>query len=109
MNCFYCGALISNGAINSARRRARVSQCPRFSCRWRCGQCKQTFNYECLYKSLLKHRELFKNTLIEINPHTFPTPILQIQFETFTQTPYTMPYSGSQMATPQSSYLLIGV
>ena len=84
MNCFYCGALISNGAINSARRRARVSQCPRFSCRWRCGQCKQTFNYECLYKSLLKHRELFKNTLIEINPHT---PILQIQFETFTRIP----------------------
>jgi len=75
MNCFYCGALISNGAINSARRRARVSQCPRFSCRWRCGQCKQTFNYECLYKSLLKHKELFKNTMIEINTHTFPIPI----------------------------------
>ena len=89
MNCFYCGTQISNGAINSARRRARVSQCPRFSYRWRCGQCKQTFNYECLYKSLLKHRELFKNTLIEINPIPQPlNPILQIQFETFPQTPY---------------------
>ena len=103
MNCFYCGALISNGAINSARQRARVSQCPRFSCRWRCGQCKQTFNYECLYKSLLKHRELFKNTLIEINPHT---PYFKFSLK---HLPYTMPYSGSQMATPQSSYLLIGV
>ena len=92
MNCFFCGAEISNGVINSARRRARVSQCPRFSCRWRCDQCKQTFNYECLYKSLLKHRELFKNTLIEINPHTL-NPKLQIQFETFPQTPYSQtPY-----------------
>ena len=81
MNCFYCGALISNGAINSARRRARVSQCPRFSCRWRCGQCKQTFNYECLYKSLLKHRELFKNTLIKIN--TIPQPYFKFSLKHF--------------------------
>lgn len=85
MNCFHCGAKISNGAI-SARRRGGVAQCPRLRYLWRCGQCKQTINYQ----SLIKHRELFKNTLIEIN-HTFPrpkaaytqNPILQFQVETF--------------------------
>ena len=59
MNCFFCGAQISN----SARRRAGVSQCPRFRYLWRCGQCKQTFDYRCLKK----HKELFKNTMIDIN------------------------------------------
>ena len=63
-----CGAKISNGAI-SARRRGGVAQYPRLRYLWRCGQCKQTINY----RSLIKHRELFKNTLIEIN-HTLPIP-----------------------------------
>ena len=69
MNCFFCGAQILNGAINSARRITGVSQCPRFRYLWRCGQCKQTFNYRRFLddRCLQKHKELFKNTLIDIN------------------------------------------
>ena len=69
MNCFFCGAQISKGAINSARRRACVSQCPRFRYLWRCGQCKQLFDYRRFLddRYLQKHKELFKNTLIDIN------------------------------------------
>ena len=70
MNCFFCGAKISNGEINSARRRAGVClHCPRFRYLWRCGQCNQTFDYRRFLDDrwLQKHKELFKNTLININ------------------------------------------
>ena len=69
MNCFFCGAKISQGEINSKRRRARVTQCPRFLYLWSCDQCKKTFNYRCFFddRCLQKHKELFKNTLIDIN------------------------------------------
>ena len=49
MNCFFCGAKISQGEINSKRRRARVTQCPRFLYLWSCDQCKKTFNYRCFF------------------------------------------------------------
>ena len=61
--CFFCGTKISKCEIFSKRRIAGVSQCPRFLYLLRCGQCKNTFNYRCLQK----HKELFENTLIDIN------------------------------------------
>ena len=62
MNCFFCGAKISNSEIYRKRKMGNLSQCSRFIYILHCNRCNKGFNY----RHLLKHKELFKNTLILI-------------------------------------------
>ena len=62
MICFFCSAKISYSEINRKCKMARVSQCSRFMYLLHCNKCNKGFDY----RSLLKHKELFKNTLILI-------------------------------------------
>jgi hypothetical protein len=62
MICFFCGAKILNSEIYRKQQMARVSQCSRFMYLLHCNKCNKGFDY----RSLLKHKELFKNTLILI-------------------------------------------
>ena len=63
MNCFFCGAKISNSEIYKKQKMARISQCSRFIYLLHCNKCNKIFNY----LSFQKHKELFKKTLIDIN------------------------------------------
>ena len=62
MICFYCGAKILNSEICRNRQMACVSQCSRFMYLLHCNKCNKGFDY----RSLLKHKELFNNTLLLI-------------------------------------------
>ena len=62
MNCFFCGAKISELEFKRQRRRSRTSQCSRWLLFFKCNNCYKYFDY----RHLQKHKELFNDTLILI-------------------------------------------
>jgi len=62
MNCYFCGAKISNSEIYRRIKMARQSQCLRFIHFLHCNKCNKCFNYRYLHK----HKKLFNDTLILI-------------------------------------------
>ena len=60
MNCFFCGAKISNSEIYKKQKMARISQCSRFIYLLHCNKCNKKFDY----KYFINHKLLFNNTLI---------------------------------------------
>ena len=63
MNCFFCGAKISNFEIDKKKRMARKAQSSRFIYLLKCNKCGKIFDY----RHLQTHKELFKKTLILIS------------------------------------------